>query len=373
MRKAFVIKKTTVLSFLTITDFLNSMRPIYLPLSLILLFLLSSCSRKSLLIFIKPPKKFSQERLAIAPNYALQNDWHQASYRFKDKEVDVFFVHPTTYIKAKYWNQPLDHAHTNWRTKVLSINYQTSVFYEDCNIFMPKYRQAAFYSFVDEKGNGEQALEVAYQDVKRAFDYYWTHYNKGKPFILAGHSQGSLHSQRLLAEVLQDSAVRQQLVTAYVIGWPIPQAYADSLQLPVCQNPTQTGCLISWNTQAPQAEVSMKEALGIEEDIICVNPLTWNTDTSYTERSYNKGALMPNKKKQEDEVLLYYTDAQIQEDLLIVTPSPSSQRLQMPLSKGNYHIYDYNFFYHNIKDNLKTRIAAYQQQATPPSSLGYQQ
>ncbi|MGH1336422.1 MAG: DUF3089 domain-containing protein [Aureispira sp.] len=340
--------------------------------SFFLLFLLSSCSRESLLVVIKPPKKFAQERLAEAPNYALAKDWHEASRRFTKKKVDVFFVHPTTYIKARYWNQPLDHVHTNWRTRVLSSCYQTSAFYEDCNIFMPKYRQAAFYSFVDKKRNGEQALEVAYQDVKKAFAYYWAHHNNGRPFILAGHSQGSLHSQRLLAELMQDSVIRQQLVTAYAIGWPVTkQSIVDQPRLSVCSTATQTGCLISWNAQDSNAKTTIKDALKIQEEIVCVNPLSWTTDTNYVDRTYNKGALMPNLRLKKDEVLLHYTDAQIKGDLLLTTPNPSKQRLQMPLAKGNYHIYDYNFFYHNIKANIKTRIEAHKKQQKIPLTLGY--
>ncbi len=329
-------------------------------LPLLFLLLTSACSRESLLIFIKPPKEFAEKRTPIAPNYALQGDWHKAAYRFEDKEVDVFFIHPTTYIKARYWNQPLDDAHTNWRTRVLSLCYQASVFQEDCNLFIPKYRQAAFYSFVDNKDNGEQALELAYQDVKSAFDYYWTHYNKGRPFILAGHSQGSLHGKRLIAELLQDSAIRTQLVTAYLIGWPIEMQYAtEQANIAVCSTATQTNCLLSWNAQHPESNISMKGALSVDKEIVCVNPLTWTTDTTYADRTYNKGALMPNRRLKEDEVILHYADAQIQDDLLFVTPTSSKQRLQTPLAKGNYHLYDYNFFYHNIKANLKSRIAAY--------------
>jgi hypothetical protein len=342
---------------------------------LCLLFVLTSCSRESLLVFIKPPKKFAEKRTPVAPNYALQDDWHYPSRRFNDKKVDVFFVHPTTYIKARYWNQPLDHAHTNWRTRVLPLCYQASAFYDDCNVFIPKYRQAAFYSFVDKKDNGAQALELAYQDVKEAFDYYWTYYNKGRPFILAGHSQGSLHSKRLLAELAQDSAVRQQLVVAYVIGWPIEERYAlEQINLAVCSTATQTNCLISWNAQHPtEANSSMKEAFEIKENIVCVNPLTWTTDTTFAEKNSNRGALMPNRRIKKDEILLHYADAQIKDGLLLVEPASSEQRLQTPLGKGNYHLYDYNFFYQNIKDNIKTRIAAYQKINLPPppsSSLG---
>lgn len=322
----------------------------------------SSCSRESLLIFIKPPKKFAQERVATAPDYALDQHWHKPQKRFKEKKVDVFFVHPTTYIKARYWNQPLDDEDTNWRTRVLSVKYQASVFYDECNTFIPKYRQAAFYSFADKKDNGKQALELAYQDVKQAFYHYWKHYNKGRPFILAGHSQGSLHSQRLLKELMQDSVIRQQLVVSYLLGWPVEKNYVEEMNdMAVCSTASQVACLVSWNAQAPYADKNMKDALNIHEEIVCVNPLTWITDTTYIPRTYNKGARMYNKRVGKDEVLLHYADAQIKQGLLMVTPNNSQQKLQTPLAKGNYHLYDYSFFYYNIKENVKERIDAYEQ------------
>jgi hypothetical protein len=338
------------------------MRYSYCFLLLFFILIFSSCRRESLLIFIKPPKKFAPQRVATAPDYKLDQHWHKPKKRFNNKEVDVFFVHPTTYIKARYWNQPLDDEHTNWRTKVLPIRYQASAFYEDCNTFIPKYRQAAFYSFADKKDNGKQALEIAYQDVKQAFYYYWKHHNNGRPFILAGHSQGSLHSQRLLKELMQDSTIGQQLIVAYLIGWPVEQNDVEEMSdMAVCTTASQVACLVSWNAQAPYAKRSMKDALGIQEEIVCVNPLTWTTDTTYASKTYNHGALMNNKQLGNDEVLIHYADAQIKEGLLIVNPNNGKQKLQMPLVKGNYHIYDYNFFYYNIKENIKERIEAYQQ------------
>lgn len=338
------------------------MRYSYFFLLLFFIVIFSSCSRESLLIFIKPPKKFAQERVATAPDYTLDQHWHQPKKRFKEKKVDVFFVHPTTYIKARYWNQPLDDEDTNWRTRVLSVKYQASVFYDECNTFIPKYRQAAFYSFADKKDNGKQALEIAYQDVKQAFYHYWKHYNKGRPFILAGHSQGALHSQRLLKELMQDSTICQQLIVAYLLGWPVEKNYVEKMKdMAVCSTANQVACLVSWNAQAPYADKNMKDALNIHEEIVCVNPLTWTTDSTYAPRTHNKGARMYNKQAANDEVLLHYADAQVKQGLLIVNPNNGQQKLQTPLAKGNYHLYDYSFFYYNIKENVKERIDAYEQ------------
>ena len=50
----------------------------------------------------------------------------------------------------------------------------------------------------------QKKIDVAYADVKRAFDYYLENYNNGRPIIIAGHSQGSGHGMRILKEYFDD-------------------------------------------------------------------------------------------------------------------------------------------------------------------------
>lgn len=334
---------------------------------------LTSCSRLSLMILIKPATKFKVEKIPTAPNYAANESWHKWQMRDENKTTDVFYLHPTTYITGKGWNQDLQDERVNWRTRVLPINYQASTFYDDCRMFIPKYRQAIFYSFVDKKENGKQALDLAYEDVRAAFYYYIEHLNEGRPFIFASHSQGSYHSQKLLAEVLQDPMIKSKLVVAYVVGWPIPEHYvAENPAIEVCSTSTQTGCIVSWNTESGNPKLSLVQELGQGESTICVNPLSWTLDTMYVPKSENKGSLQHNKKTDEDELILYYCDAKIENGALKVSPPANQAELQMPMGKGNYHLYDYNFFFQNIKQNAKDRIHAYQTQQlnqTPQSQL----
>lgn len=112
----------------------------------------------------------------------------------------------------------------------------TSVFYEaGTNLFVPYYRQAAGINVLQallwkikqtDSDAATTALETAYKDVEDAFDYYMANYNKDannkpRPFILAGHSQGSNLLLMLLERRFSDAALRKQLVAAYVIGWSV--------------------------------------------------------------------------------------------------------------------------------------------------------
>jgi len=321
---------------------------------------LSSCSRLSLMVFLKPPTVFKEATIPPAPDYSSSKSWHKWRMRNSDKKVDVFYVHPTTYISGKGWNQDLENHHVNWRTRVLPLAYQAKTFYDDCRMFIPKYRQAIFYSFVDKKDNGQKALDLAYIDVRDAFYYYLKHRNKGRPFIIASHSQGSYHCQKLLAEVLKDSVIKSQLVVAYVVGWPVTESYlTENPQVEVCSSSTQTGCIVSWNTESGNPKLSLVREVSQGESVLCVNPLSWTLDSTYVPSTENKGSLQYNKKMKDDEIILYYCDAQVKDGTLKVTPPANQRHLQMPMGKGNYHLYDYNFFYQNIKQNVRDRFASY--------------
>lgn len=327
---------------------------------LLLVSTLVGCRRASLVrLFLKPARPFNAVHAPPAPHYAEAFYWHEPDRRFADRTVDAFFVHPTTYIAGRGWNQDLTDKTTNWRTKVLSVDYQASVFYASCNTFIPKYRQAIFASFVDKKDNGKQALELAYQDIRAAFDYYWTHHNQGRPFFLAGHSQGSCHIKRLLTELMADSTIRHQLIAAYTVGWPIEHTYPSTVDLAICSTATQTQCLISWNAQSPKATGTMAESLKMMDSMVCVNPLSWTTGDAYSSPEKNKGALMANLRRKEPELLLYFCSAQVKGSALEVTLASKGRRLITPIRKGNYHLYDYNLFYQSIQENIAQRIAAH--------------
>ena len=70
---------------------------------------------------------------------------------------------------------------------------QASCFEGVANIYVPFYRQlnamkSLSYSLAEQE---KLVADVPYHDALAAFEYYLAHYNNGRPFILAGHSQGS--------------------------------------------------------------------------------------------------------------------------------------------------------------------------------------
>lgn len=321
--------------------------------------LLSSCNRLALLEFIKPPKSFEKTAIPQAADYSNSSAWHLPELQKNNKKVDCFFIHPTTYIMGKNWNQDINDSHVNWRTRVLPIRYQAVAFRASCNVYIPKYRQAVFYAFKALQKDGKKALEIAYKDVRSAFYNYIQHHNRGKAFVLAAHSQGAKHGQRLLAEIMQDSNLRKLLVVAYLPGWPMIQDSMLAKDIAVCSTAQQTTCMVSWNTEAANNKLSLVDVFASGQQVVCVNPISWTTDHQHIDKTHNKGALQLNKRTKKDEIILHYCDAQIVDNVLQIHPPSNQRSLQMPMGKGNYHLYDYNFFYQNIKNNVADRIEAF--------------
>jgi len=95
----------------------------------------------------------------------------------------------------------------------------------------------------------EGAMKVAYGDVERAWLHYVKHYNPGlkRPFIIAGHSQGTEHAVRLLKKHRdsENGAFKRSLVAAYLVG---AEVYPSQTGFKPCEMPTSTSCIVGWRS-----------------------------------------------------------------------------------------------------------------------------
>lgn len=335
----------------------------YLLFYILLITTLFSCSNKYQVFknnyqFKSPDNK---------PNYADLNYWAAHPGKWdpsdsipaplrnepRDSMVDVFFLHPTTYTKlnkADIPNAPIDDELLNAKTDYTTILYQASVFNQQSQVFAPRYRQAHIKMFyTTDKEKASKAFELAYEDLKSSFEHYLKTWNKGRPIIIASHSQGSLLAEKLLKEFFEDKPLKNQLVVAYVIGWPVPKDYFASLKM--CEDSLQTGCICSWRTfRKGFVPFYLKNDKG---NSFVTNPLNWTTGDQYASRKMNKGSVLTKFNS----IYFKTTDAQISNGLLYV------KKPKFPFSflyfKRNYHVADINLFYLNIRENVKERIAVF--------------
>ncbi|SMC42397.1 DUF3089 domain-containing protein [Novosphingobium sp. B1] len=131
--------------------------------------------------------------------------------------VDVFWIHPTTTRSQTDFNHdPLDPAVIKW-TEESAVQRQGSAFSACCRVFAPRFRAATTKALADP-ANRDKAFALAYSDIERAFDWYMAHENKGRPFIIAGHSQGGAHTTSLLEKRIKGTRLQGRMVAGYVIG-----------------------------------------------------------------------------------------------------------------------------------------------------------
>src|SRR6202042_1329278 len=150
--------------------------------------------------------------------------------------------------------------------------------FNECRIFAPRYRQANIRSyFTKDTVDALAAFELAYEDLKDAFQYYLDHYNNGRPIIIASHSQGSTHAQRLLKEFFDGKPLKNKLVAAYVIGMFIPEDAFTELK--PCKDSLETGCLIEWRSFKKDYEPDFVKA-EIKKCFV-TNPITWTNGDEY--------------------------------------------------------------------------------------------
>ncbi len=303
-----------------------------------------------------------------APDYSDLQYWAASPYKddtsdkvpdflkneIRDTRADVFFIHPTSYFgekKGSPWNADLRDTAVNNNTDNLSIRLQTSVFNGSCRVFAPRYRQGnmeAFYVF--NTPEAKVAFDLAYQDVKKAFQYYLKHDNKKRPIIIASHSQGTLHAIRLLQELFDGKPLQKQLVCAYIVGYQIKK---DAfINIPVGERANQTGCFVGWRTYA-KGEIP-KGAAAENGNSVCVNPLTWTATGEWAPPEKHLG-IMNNFKT----IVPHTVSAGIEPTTKILWIDTPVALDDSKKKMTNYHRWDYNLFWMNIRQNVKDRIDAY--------------
>lgn len=272
-----------------------------------------------------------------------------------DSTVDVFFIHPTTYTSTNKEfgiNAPVDNADLNAKTDYSTILYQASVFNQAGRVFSPRYRQANLQAYFpitsSDTAEAIAAFELAYQDIKAAFNYYLQRYNNNRPIIIASHSQGTTHAKRLLKDFFDTSTLKNKLVAAYLVGIPVETNLLTNIK--PCETPAQTGCVCSWRTFKDGYQ---PDYVAKEPPIIITNPLTWDSSKPLASRVTNKGSILLNFNKLMPKV----ADANITGNILW-TSKPHFFGNIFYTSK-NYHIADYNLYYLSVRDNVNERIKAF--------------
>ena len=196
----------------------------------------------------------------------------------RDPPLDCFYVYPTV-SRDQGLNSDL-----NVSEEKAAAEVQFARFAGVCRTFAPIYRQmtlgavAAYSAGTDISAN----VALAYVDVRNAWRNYLATKNDGRPFVLIGHSQGSLMLQMLIArEIETNPAVAARMKLAILPGFNVivPQGKlvgGTFKKTPLCSRQGETGCVVSWTSFREKNVPPAGAIFGITNQpgmtVGCVNP-----------------------------------------------------------------------------------------------------
>ncbi|PKV63749.1 Protein of unknown function (DUF3089) [Polaribacter sp. Hel1_33_96] len=300
---------------------------------------------------------FSKKDIPSKPNYNNEKNWavlpnssFEELKEFTSKEIDtlqadVFYVYPTlnTENDDLRWNVPVEDIEQQNKVLNKAVLFQASAFATSGKLYVPYYRQAHLRSYKMLENGGDKALLLAYSDVKKAFEVYLKNYNKGRPIIIASHSQGSTHAKFLLRDFFDNKPLQEKLIAAYIVGTVLKSDLFSTLK-PMTK-PNEIGGFVGWNTFKKGNYPKKRD---VYKGSVTTNPITWD-DAKTTELYEHKGFLYSNKKIYKNVLKIEITDG------LVWSTNPKfPMRFFMSFMK-NYHVGDINLFWQDIRENAELR------------------
>ena len=300
-------------------------------------------------------------------DYSRRSSWYRLPEITKD--VDTFYIYSTMYFTVNEGDPDyaaLDNAEV---LENIAVEHaiKSSVFEESTNLFIPYYRQASMtLAGLTWKKTGsidEAVSGIPYGDITAALDYYFDNCNQGRPFVIAGHSQGSAILRLVLKRYFKEHPERyRRMVAAYAIGYSITK---DDLEanphMKFAAGETDTGVIISWHAEGPKnAEVNAPNPAMLPNGI-AINPLNWKRDETYAPAGMNLGSIVMDGNTGATEIRDIGADAKVNLSRGSVVTHAKAIPNEMTELAGpeSFHQDDYSIFYNNLKENVARRIAAF--------------
>jgi len=188
--------------------------------------------------------------------------------------LDCFYVYPTTDMSLRPGNH--EDLGDVERTANTTLS-QAGHFRSACKLYVPLYRQVTIGTYLHPDVQDEY-LAVAEGDVVSAFQYYMSHFNRGRKLVLVGHSQGAQMVTKLLQRFFDDDeALRARLSLALVVGWhldvPAGKTVGGTFQhIPVCASADETACVVGYRSIVAGTAPSARDDPPPGHSSVCVDP-----------------------------------------------------------------------------------------------------
>lgn len=221
--------------------------------------------------------------IPAAPDYADGEMWcERTDSGAADSGADIFYVVSTWQFdwqtadgKTCHYADPVANA-THRDNMAIEIKKIADIMGDGNRFYSPYYRHITLetWATLNEDTINNRYQAVSFVDVKNAFDYYLEHYNQGRPFVLAGFSQGGKSVVELIKAMPDD--VAQRMIAAYVLGYKVtPQDTVECQNLRAAQDSIDLGVTICYNSVK---DVKYIQPVISAPSAMCINPVNWRTD-----------------------------------------------------------------------------------------------
>lgn len=240
--------------------------------------------------------------------WAEETMWYKAAQPYNENKIDVLYFVSTDVVSARdsigqvVWQSqliPADvaamNAELDWVSGIMFCN--------DFNFYAPYYHQFTFDAIwqLDKVRFDSVYCNVA-REACDAFDFYMAHKNNGRPFVLAGFSQGAM----LTLEVLKHMTDSQfsQMIACYTIGYRLTAKDLEHPHIKAATGETDRGVVISFNSTQTREAIWPFVSEGAAT---CINPVNWRTDATPAEFAF-RGTNNTVHVDPETNVLIVNTD-----------------------------------------------------------------
>lgn len=317
-------------------------------LSISLLIGISGCKENTdhIEIVTKTTKTYIPE----TPDYSQPAMWYEEKNDANNSGADIFYIVATWEFDWKTKDSLLCHfadpVNTPQHCQDMGIEIKRVAEYmgKGNNYYAPYYRHISLNSWAENEDTiNNRYFSVAFKDIQQSFNYFLKEKNNGRPFILAGFSQGAKSVVELI-KTMPDS-VANRMVAAYVMGYKVTSADTMACHnLKPAKGADDTGVTICYNSVS---DVKYIKPVLSESNIFCINPVNWKYDAT-------AGTIA---------------------DSITVTLSPEHQVLVVKgfdgsayppilnmINVGDYHGAEPYLYQDFIEKNIQTRIEAYKKQ-----------
>ncbi len=277
--------------------------------------------------------------IPAAPDYSLTESWYVAD---RGADVDLFYISSTETFDSTVGRRVYHHAQAADSAACPGMRGEMEgvdrIMAGDLNFYSPFYRQMSMETYIDTALISSR-FPIAMGDVRRAFRYYVDEFSDGRPFVLAGFSQGG----ELLVELLKElpDSLQDRLVAAYVLGWKItPEDLSASTAIRPARGSDDIGVTICYNSVDSPENASFVSS----GNTVAINPVNWCTDATPAVLFDSLTVTLDPETK-----------------LLLVDGFEGTGYAWKPYFKdGCYHTFEIRWYGESLRENIAERCAAYQ-------------